>query len=288
MIGYIFGLATAFFSATYYALIKKYSKGVSEYTLAVFPFLFASPFVFIYLVAEGFPTVPLKYWFVVFLATSVNLIAVLLYVRALKISELTLTIPMLAFTPLFMLATSPIITKEFPTLYGLIGLLLIVFGSYILNLNHYTKGILAPLKAIYHHKGPFLMLIVAFIFSLGANFDRLGVTYTSPGFHSFIMVTCLGLALLVVALFESKKSVLHPKISFKIFLFIGLVLALTIIFQNNANKLIIAPYVISLKRVGILFSMFYGYLFFKEKHLKRRTFAAVIMVIGAIIITVMS
>ena len=86
---------------------------------------------------------------------------------------------MLSFTPLFLLIISPIIVGEFPTEKGLIGIVLIVVGSYLLNVNLKEKEILLPLKSLMKNKATRYMLIVAFIWSISANFDKKGIEASS-------------------------------------------------------------------------------------------------------------
>ncbi len=68
---------------------------------------------------------------------------------------------MLSFTPLFLVFISPLIVGEFPTAKGLIGIILIVVGSYLLNVNLKEKGILFPIKSLMKNKATRYMLIVA-------------------------------------------------------------------------------------------------------------------------------
>ena len=65
---------------------------------------------------------------------------------------------------------------------------------------------------------------------------------------------------------------------------IGVILALVTITINIAYTMQIASYVISLKRLIILFSVFYGGLIFKEKHILKKGLAALIMLTGAVMV----
>ena len=67
-------------------------------------------------------------------------------------------------------------------------------------------------------------------------------------------------------------------------LLVGLVFALAEITINMALIMQIVPYAISLRRLSILFSVFYGGLLFREKNIPQRSLAALIMLIGIIII----
>ena len=96
------------------------------------------------------------------------------YMKAIKASDLSITVPMLTFSPLFLLITSPLTLGEFPNLFGLFGILFIVAGSYMLNIKQRKEGWLVPFKALLSQNGPKFMLIVAFLWSISANFDKIG------------------------------------------------------------------------------------------------------------------
>jgi uncharacterized membrane protein len=104
-----------------------------------------------------------------------NVIAVLIFVTALSSSDLSITVPLLTLSPAFLLVTSPLLVGEYPTLTDIAGVLLIILGSYVLNLKEKQRGYLAPFRAILEQRGPRLMVLVAFIWSITSNFDKIGV-----------------------------------------------------------------------------------------------------------------
>ena len=64
----------------------------------------------------------------------------------------------------------------------------------------------------------------------------------------------------------------------------GIILTLTAIFQNFALSLQLTPYIASIMKLNILFSIMYGFFLFKEKRFKARLSGAVLMIIGAVVI----
>jgi len=69
----------------------------------------------------------------------------------------------------------------------------------------------------------------------------------------------------------------------KIF-FIGLILALEAVTINIAYTMKIVPYVISIKKISILFSVLYGGLIFRENNIFMRIAGASVMTMGVILI----
>ena len=66
---------------------------------------------------------------------------------------------------------------------------------------------------------------------------------------------------------------------------IGLCMALLMIFQMNALKLTIVPYVIAIKRTSIIMTSLWGLLFLKESGTRERLWAVVCMVVGVFVIS---
>lgn len=84
---------------------------------------------------------------------------------------------------------------------------------------------------------------------------------------------------------NSEKSIKRIRINLKVLITIGLCHALIDIFVLKAMELTIDPYVISVKRVSIIFSTLYGYFFFKEKRITERLTGALVMVLGVLLIS---
>lgn len=226
-----------------------------------------------------------NFWIALLVGGSLNVIAIILYMKAIKHSDLSLTIPMVAFTPLFLLITSPIIVHEFPNIFGLTGIFLIVFGSYILNLKERHRGHFAPFKALVRENGPRLMLIVAFIWSITATIDKIGVKNSSPIFWIIANSIFWAIALFPIMLLKSRKTIKNIPANLKTLIPLGIFTGLGGIAQMIAINLTLVAYVISIKRTSIIISVLSGYFLFKEKNIKEKLIGAMIMVIGVILIT---
>jgi uncharacterized membrane protein len=78
-----------------------------------------------------------------------------------------------------------------------------------------------------------------------------------------------------VQVFKNKAKELAP---------FGVINALKLSLQHIALSLTLVPYVVSIKRTSILFSVVIGWLFFKDNHIKKRLVGAGIMLVGAVVI----
>lgn len=267
---------------------KKSLGRVDEYMVAWALRFFALPFLLPLLFVIDIPTLGSEFWPALVVDGSLNVVAALLYMRALKISDLSLTVPLVTFTPLFLLVTSPLIVGEFPSPYGLAGIALIVAGSYTLNIRQRHAGFLAPMRALLRDRGPRLMLVVAAIFSITANVDKIGVQNSSPLFWSITLSAFMTLSLFPLMLLRSRSGAVELRENLRGLVLIGLFSALTTIFQMTAIQLTLVAYVIAIKRTSAIFSVLLGHLVLREQGLRERLAGATLMVAGVLLITLSS
>jgi len=121
MLWLLFALIGALSKSLLDLLSKKFMQNKDEYIVTWARFAFAVPFLLLLLFFIEIPKVDSIFWLVVFITAPVELIAMFLYMRSIKISPLSLTIPMLGMTPIFILLTSYIMLNG----YGCILLLLL-------------------------------------------------------------------------------------------------------------------------------------------------------------------
>lgn len=283
----IYALLAAFFGSLFDLFGKKALAATNEYVVAwtvkfftFLGFLTLLPFI-------GMPALTPRFWMALAVNSVVASVAIVLYCRGLKAGEISLAVPMISFTPLFLLVTSPLMLGEYPDRSGVAGILLIVAGSYFLNLHERKKGLLAPLRALATEKGPMLVLAAAFLYSITANIDKSGMLASSPLFWPLAL--CAGMATALFAPMARSCPAPFKEIRKNILLLalLGLANVLSLVFHMKAISIAIVPYVISIKRSGILMSVLWGLLFFREHRAKERLAAAAIMVAGVAAITLL-
>lgn len=263
--------------------IKKASKDVDPMVISwannALPFLvFACILFFINL---KFNTL----FFVGFLGSGIlNVFATILYMRAISNGDISSVMPMLSFTPLFLLGLGPLVLGEFPHTLGLIGILLIVIGSYMLNLGPRQKNILAPFKMLLENKGTRYMLIVAVIYAFTANFDKISIQNSSVLQHAGFMNILIFISLTLITVYQKKLNKENLSSGGKNLLYVSLFTTGSYLFHMTALSLTLAAYVVAMKRLSIVISVILGGFMLKEPNLKARLPAAVIMFAGVILI----
>ncbi len=235
----------------------------------------------ILLIGDGIPAIGSSYVLALVTGGTLNILALWQFMRALQASDLSLTIPFISFTPIFLLFTSPLLVGDVTNTHGIAGILCIVGGGYLLQIQASDQRWWAPIKALTTQPGPRRMLLVALIYSLTSNFDKIGVQNSSPIFWSLSLtsVMAMGFALLVVFSSQQLKTIPNNKTVLSLFL-IGFFQAASLIFHNTALSLGPVPSIIAIKRTSILFTVIWGILFLKERQGKERLAGAVLMVLG--------
>ncbi len=259
---------------------KRMLDRVDPYVATWAMFAYAIPILLAALGIDGLPAVKAAFWPALAVTLGVNLLAVTLYVKAIKLSPLSLTFPFLALTPLFLLLTGYVALREMPDSQGIVGIILIVIGAYVLNLEKFREGILGPARNIARERGSLLMIVVAALWSISAAADKVALLSSSPFFFLAAFYLLFPLLYLPVLRLKARARQRQLREEAPALLLFALLGALMILFQMTALKLTLASYVIAFKRAGMFFSILLGILFFGERHVKARLGGAMLMLAG--------
>jgi len=211
-----------------------------------------------------------------------NTLAFYLYLKAISISPLSLTVPLLSFSPLFLLLSSYLMLGQRVSFAGAVGVLLVVVGAYFLNVSDIRRGILAPIRSLLSEPGSRHMLIVALIWSITANLDKMGVDRVGP--LAWVALMSGGVSLGAFAVASLRGDVRAKASHLHIVAIMGILDALGAVLQMVAITLTLVPYVIAIKRTSILWSAIAGILIFKEKKPHERLLGAAMMLSGVVLI----
>ncbi len=284
MLGIFLSLCAAILDSFKNVFMKKTLKDISVYSIAwifrTVPLIVFVPALFI----MGIPNIETGFWTALIFSGILNVVGTILFVKSIKKTDISVAIPLLSFTPVFLIFTSFLMLNELPNLLGIAGILLIFAGSYSLNLKKDFHGFFYPFKEILRNPGAVLMLATAFIWSLTANFDKIGITQSSPFFWGVLIHIFISIGLLPF-LFKNGYSIEKIKRKWLLILGIGIFPGIGLLCQYIALELTLVPYVISIKRTTILFSVIFGGVFLKEKHMKKRILSALLMLLGISLIT---
>jgi drug/metabolite transporter (DMT)-like permease len=231
-----------------------------------------------------FPDVPLEYWWYGAGTVAINVAANFLFLRAVQISPISLTIPYLAFTPVFSAFTAMATFGETPTMSGWAGILIVCVGAFTLNPGNKENGPFAPLFALWQERGSFYMLLVALLWSVTPVVDKQGSNLTNGTFQTFAIASGVAAVFIVMRTVKDRgpgKLVGELRLAAGLFAIGALLNVTAMILQLASYSFTEIAYVETIKRaIGVIASIAAGYFLFKEGDVGRRLFGAAVMVVG--------
>lgn len=249
----------------------------------------ALPIYGIYLWHQGIPPVEPSFWLIISIDIPLLIFTSILLIKDEKIAPISTTLPLLSFTPVFLIFTSYLFLGEMPNIYGIIGIVLVVIGAVLLKGEEVRKGLMLRIRNIFSQKSSRYILIIAFIWSFNANFAKMAMARSSVAYYLFI-VTLVEVIVMSIWMISKHRSHLKKIVTGHIPL-----LALAAIIGGIASILFLiglestfVSYAIAIKRAGLIVgSIVMGAVVFKEKNIKYRIVGATVMLLGIVFILVL-
>ena len=240
------------------------------------------------MLARPFPDLPVEFWYWVGSIVPLEILAMLLYIRAIRDYRLSDTLPYLAFTPVFVTVTGSLLLDERVSLSGLAGILLVVAGAWLLNFRQASlrawRSWLKPLAHIFRHSGSLMMLGVALLYSFTAVGGKGAMQYMAPelfGPFYFILVGLTLIPLLGLGTPTALRRIWRKPLPV---LGTAGLMGLMLITHFIALQKVEVAYMIAVKLTSLLFGNLYGAIIFKEPGLANHLLAGAVMVCGVILI----
>lgn len=279
----LFALTTAFALSTADALSKRALRNTDDLVMVWVREGYALPFLALAFLFVPVPKLDAVFWLTVAGLVPLEIVSLVLYIKAIRLSPLSLTVPFLALSPVFIIFIAFAFLGEVPDRSGVLGILLITAGAYMLNAS--AQGVLGPVKAIFKEPGSLLMLVVAVIYSVTSTLGKVAVQHSSPVFFGFFYPFTLTVVLTVFLGARGKLGHVFSKPA--TFIPIGLCTSAMIISHFIAISMTQVAYMIAVKRTSLVFSVIYGWLLFKEEKIKERLVGSALMLTGVVMILVL-
>lgn len=276
-------LMCAFALASADAVTKGWLRSASAREIALLRFGFTGVVLMPLAFSRPLPPLPLEFWLWIALLIPLELLAALLYLRAIRDYPLALTLPYLAFTPVFVVATGWIVLGERVDAAGMLGILLVVFGSWLLNAQFRRlswQALIGPFLAIVENPGSRMMMSVAAIYALTSVGGKAAMQWLpADRFGPLYFVLVGGSIILMVAIQRPRAFAVlkrHPYAGAAA----AVLSALMVVTHFLALELVETAYMIAVKRTSLLFGILYGALLFREPQLLRNLVAGGLMLAG--------
>ena len=173
-------LLTAFSLSTADALSKRALKGTDDLVIVWVREGYALPFLAFAFIFIDVPPLDPTFWLALGLLVPLEVVSLVLYVKAIKLSPLSLSVPFLALSPVFIIFIAYFVLGEVPTRGGVAGVCLIAVGAYLLNASASRFGLLGPIKAIAREPGSMLMIVVSIVYSVTATIGKVAIEHSGP------------------------------------------------------------------------------------------------------------
>ena len=281
MMWFLLSIFSALFAGSKNLYAKKLTKHFDEYLLSFSTSIIIALCLLPIILFLGIPNLGGNFIFPLLITGFINAITLVLILKALKITDISLVAPLFSLSPALLLITSPFIVGEFPSLFGLIGIFCILFGTYILNFKKNFS--FEPITSIFKNHGQKLIVFVAILWAISSNFYKIGMVNSSPIFFIFSLNVLISILLFPFMLRETRFSKL--KNNWKRIIPLGILSAGTSIFQWTAASMTLIVYALSIKRLSILISVIGGIFLFKEKKSFQRIIATIVILSGIYLVT---
>ena len=272
------------------AFTKRYLHGYTGAELVIVRFTFAGVLLLPLLFRHPLPMLPAPFWGWLAILVPLEILAMWLYMVAIRDSPLSLTLPYLSFTPVFATLSGFLVLGEHISGQAFLGIVFVAAGAYVLNVERgpwkQARAWIAPLKAILTESGSRYMLGAAALYSVTSVVGKKAMQLTSPVFFGSAYFIILSLA--AMSLFTIKNPRVlrvlwkRPSMHF----LIGSMMAIMVITHFIAIDQAQVAYIIAVKRTSMFVGVMYGVFFFGEKHVLQHVVGTLLMLAGITIIVI--
>jgi drug/metabolite transporter (DMT)-like permease len=233
-----------------------------------------------------------------------NWAATLLSTHALSQADASLVTPLLTFNPAFTLLIALIVLGEIPGLQEVLGIAIILFGAYLLEVQEARTGLLAPILILVRRPGAALAIIASMLWGSTTVLEKLAIEHVSP--PSGLLVALVGTGITVVLLTPNALAPLfrthasmrevgtskrytpfgglstHPRA----FLAASIIAGVAPLFGFTAIALGLVGYVSVLFKLSAIFTVLWAWFFLHEGNLRPRLLGALVMILGGVLVAV--
>jgi drug/metabolite transporter (DMT)-like permease len=275
-------LISAFAIAVQDVICKKISGSTGTLLVSWMRWLACLPFLALCVPFVHVPKISTEFIIVTAVLIPLDIGALVLYMKAIRISPLNATLPFLSLTPVFMILTGYLFLGETLRPSQIIGILFIAAGGYVINIHTIREGLHKPITSVLKEKGALLMIIVAIIYSVTAVLGKKAVLLSDPLFFGVSYSAMLSIAMMPVVFImgpNPRESAERLSGNIPALCVLGLAGAVNVVTHFIAIGLVEAATMIAVKRTSLLFGILLGRLVFDEPHFRMRVVGGALMIV---------
>jgi drug/metabolite transporter (DMT)-like permease len=262
---WLFAIGSALCQVGRNAVMKDLGHSLDEYINVWGRFFFLLPFALAASWVVGFPKVGWQYWLYSFLAGFSQVISTLLLSKSFKHGEISVTVTIWKLQVVFLAVFGVLFLHETITPGGTAGILVSLFGVYLLNMRRARLSLAEPILLLLREKAMRYALLAALALTPTILLFKKTALVGDPFFSTltnYIFASALIFPLVI------KKSSRHLSVLpryLRRFFALGLFGASATIFGCSGYILSAAAYVEAVKQIEIPLTLAVGVLFFNER-----------------------
>ncbi len=289
MTWFILSILSAFLSAFAAITQKKvlFKVGALEFSflLSIVNLLFSIPFFFFI----DYATVNYTNLAILFIKSMIGVAAFYCVMVSLKNLEISNALPLLALTPGFVAVFAFLLLGESLKIIEIVGLFLLIAGTFILESKNF-KELFIPfsvfIKSVYHRYIIFALLLFT-ASSILDKFLLIKLNLSPISLTAFQHIYFAVIFSIIYLFFKNKEQASSLEIKKNQLGWIALISVITIGYRYTqivAVSLASVALVLAIKRTSVFWATVIGGKLFNDKDLLKRSIAAILILIGAILI----
>ena len=206
--------------------------------------------------------------------------------KAYETGDLSLVYPVARSSPVFVTILAFFLLGENITPIGVVGILIIFIGVYILHLRGLTRqDLLGPLRYIRTGSSRYALL-AAFGTTIYSISDKLGVTTVNPLLYSFWLGFFITGMLTITTVYRRGTKLIREELNGSLprITISGVLMKGGYILVLYAMSLAQVSYILALRQISVVLGALMGVIFLKEKYGNVRIIGSVIIFIGVYIL----
>jgi drug/metabolite transporter (DMT)-like permease len=263
------------------------AKGIHPLIVNFLTYFLLSIVCLLIIVFINLPLLPFQFWVFAVLGGIAGALGNGFIVKALQYGELSILGPINSYKSVVGIVGGIILLGEIPNVWGILGIALIILGSWFVLDTTAERFSFALLKRSDIQYRLWAMILTA----IEAVFVKKVILLSSVTI-AFISWCCFGALFSFVLLFVyrlelKKESGKIGKEHIRIFTLLILCIATMQLTTNYAFENMDVGYALSLFQLSTIVSVLFGYKFFKELDIRKKLTGSAIMIIGSIVIIIL-
>jgi drug/metabolite transporter (DMT)-like permease len=282
---WLFAIGSALCQVGRNAVMKDLGHSLDEYINVWGRFFFLLPFALAASWVAGFPEVGWEYWLYSFLAGASQVISTLLLSKSFKHGEISVTVTIWKLQVVFLAVFGVLFLHETITPGGTAGILVSLFGVYVLNMRRASLSLAEPILLLLREKGMRYALLAALTLTPTILLFKKTALVGDPFFSTLTNYIFASALIFPLGLKKSSRHLaVLPRYSGRFFA-MGLFGATATILGCSGYILSAAAYVEAVKQIEIPLTLAVGVLFFNERERVQAIWpGCLILMIGLLIL----